>query len=292
VFSELGTYVRFTAVSLDTTKRAAVIQSGLKDSQIKKLVYKYIGVEAGYLGDFSYRTHADFYVDLDLEIDPNTYPGTTRERFIQILSENQPHIQATILDGILERFPVGSSEKRTTPLADEIRGWAVSLRTGNAVPRPSPANATETVRRALADAEHLLQKNGPASAVDRVHTALHGYQLGLCSEAGITVPDDASLTQVFKLLRNSHVALKAGGHRSQDIDKILNALNSILDAMNPIRNRASVAHPNPVLLDETDARLVMNASSTVFHYLESKVAAWRGTKAPKAASPDEDDVPF
>ena len=86
-FSEIGSYVRFISVSLDTTRAPVGEPLGLKDSQIKKLVYKYIGVEGGYLADFSYRTHADFYTDLDLDIDPYKYQGTTRERFTQILRE-------------------------------------------------------------------------------------------------------------------------------------------------------------------------------------------------------------
>jgi hypothetical protein len=96
-------------------------------------------------------------------------------------------VQATILDGILQRFPVGSTRPegsaaaRTQQLADEIRHWAVGLRSGQAVAHHTPQNATETVRRALADAEHLIQKNGATSAVDRVHTALHGYQLARLS---------------------------------------------------------------------------------------------------------------
>jgi len=40
---------RNVSVSLDTTKAPVGEQLGLKDSQIKKLVYKYIGVEGGYL---------------------------------------------------------------------------------------------------------------------------------------------------------------------------------------------------------------------------------------------------
>lgn len=295
VLSEIGPYVRFIAVSLDTTKQVRS-QQGLTDRQIKRLVYKYIGVDQGYLGDFSYQKHADFYADLDLDINPYNYTGTTRERFMQIVAESAPHVQVTILEGILERFPVGSQTIRTQQLADKIRSWAVGLRAGHAVEHPTPKNATESVRRALADAEHLLQKSGATSAVDRVHTALHGYQLGLCAEAGIT-PEvaDPNLTQVFKCLRKQHPALQANGHRSQDIESILNALNTILSALNPIRNRASVAHPNETLLDEAEARLAINAGRTIFHYLDAKVEAWRAqnTKTAQAASSlTDDDVPF
>ena len=52
-----------------------------------KVVNRYIGVAGGYIGDFSYRTHAEFYPEYcDLAIDPNNYAGTTRERFIEIRS--------------------------------------------------------------------------------------------------------------------------------------------------------------------------------------------------------------
>ena len=51
---------------------------GLSLAEIMKIVNRYIGVTGGYLGDFSYRTHADFYPEYcDLEIDPHRYEGTT-----------------------------------------------------------------------------------------------------------------------------------------------------------------------------------------------------------------------
>lgn len=63
----------------------------LTNREITIIVNRYIGVEGGYLGDFSYRTHADFYPEYcDLNIDPNEYEGTTRQRFITILSTETP----------------------------------------------------------------------------------------------------------------------------------------------------------------------------------------------------------
>jgi hypothetical protein len=96
--------------------------------EIDKLVNRYIGVSGGYLGDFSYRTHKDFYIDLDLDIDPYNYDGTTRERFTKIISESTPEVQARILEGILERFAVASSELRTQKQRDEIAGWIARLK--------------------------------------------------------------------------------------------------------------------------------------------------------------------
>jgi hypothetical protein len=95
--------------------------------EINKLVNRYIGVNGDYLGDFSYQKHHDFYLDLDLDIDPYNYDGTTRARFIKILSESTAAVQARILEGILERYPAESSEIRTK-LHDEIEGWIARLK--------------------------------------------------------------------------------------------------------------------------------------------------------------------
>jgi len=96
--------------------------------EINKLVKRYIGVNGGYLGDFSYRTHQDFYLDLGLDIDPNEFDGTTRARFIKILSESASEVQARILEGILDKYPVGSSSMRTHKQRAEIVGWITRLR--------------------------------------------------------------------------------------------------------------------------------------------------------------------
>jgi len=124
-FTEVGSYVRFIAVDLDALIKAEPKPEpeGLTRSEIYRLVNKYIGVNSGYLGDFSYQKHHDFYVELDLDINPYAYTGTTRQRFLTILSEAAPGIQARILQGILERYPVNSSELRTQSAYDQICTW-------------------------------------------------------------------------------------------------------------------------------------------------------------------------
>lgn len=52
--------------------------ASLTEGEITRVVNRYIGVAGGYLGDFSYRTHADFYPEYcNLDIDPGGYEGTT-----------------------------------------------------------------------------------------------------------------------------------------------------------------------------------------------------------------------
>jgi hypothetical protein len=246
--------------------------SQLTRPEITRVVNRYIGVSGGYLGDFSYRTHAEFYPEVcGLDIDPNEIPGTTRERFIQILSTASPADQAKILDGVLDRFPVGEGpETRTVELQEEIRAIIRRLEGAAPVAGPAPRITSAVVSRAIEDAEALITSSGATSCVDRVHTALHGYLLAVCAEAGIACDRDASLAALYKVLRAQHPALISVGPRAQDVDKVIRSFSAVLDALQPIRNNASVAHPNEDLLDAPEAMLVVNTARTLLHYLDAK----------------------
>lgn len=249
----------------------------LSSKEVRVVVNLYIGVSEGYLGDFSYRTHAEFYPEYcDLDIDPHDLDGTTRERFIQILSTAHPHQQAKILRGVIERFSVEAEDAPSTRTADlraRIEEIAARLEGGPEIPTPSLPAQAEAVRRALADAENLIGMSGATSAVDRVHTALHAYLQAVCADAGLELRDDASLTVLFKAARQGHPALSPDGPRSGDIDKILRSFAAVLDALGPLRNKASMAHPQPCLLGQPEAMLVVHATRTVMHYLVARLAS-------------------
>ena len=130
---------------------------------------------------------------------------------------------------------------------------------------------SDVVEHALADAEHLIQSRGAVSGIDRAHTAFQAYLQAVCKCRSILAPEDASLIQLFKLIREQHPAFQDMGPRAQDIVRIVRAVASILDALNPLRNRASLAHPNEELLDEPEAILVINSIRTLLRYLDQKL---------------------
>jgi len=92
----------------------------------------------------------------------------------------------------------------------------------------------------------------------------------VCAKENIPYSNDDSITRLFKLLRQNHHALQNFGSHSQDIERILQSLATIIDALNPIRNTGSLAHPNDDLLDKDEAMLVINAARTLLHYLNAK----------------------
>ncbi|HUR54843.1 MAG TPA: abortive infection family protein [Gemmataceae bacterium] len=83
---------------------------------------------------------------------------------------------------------------------------------------------------------------------------------------------DPTILALFTLVRNRHRAFATGGPRAEEITKICRAMGVVMDSLNPIRNHASVAHPNKELLEEPEAMLVINTTRTIIHYPETKLA--------------------
>lgn len=245
--------------------------TGITSGEIYRLVNQYIGVDGGYLADFSYRTHSEFYAILDLDVDPYQYEGTTRERFIQILTESTSQVQARIVRGILDRFPAESSELRTQDRFDQFSQIASRLEITLGVSSPSPKISSEVVDRAIKDAEALIQSSGASSGVDRIHTALHGYLRAVCDESNLSYTSNATMNQMYRVIREQHPAFEDVGPRSDDIQALLRTFINILDVLNPIRNRASVAHPNSELLGQPEAMLVINVARTLLLYFDARL---------------------
>ncbi|MGR5307981.1 abortive infection family protein [Vibrio mediterranei] len=134
------------------------------------------------------------------------------------------------------------------------------------VPEPS-LSMSQTVIRALQDAETL----SPASAIDRVHTALHAYIVSLCHEASIPLDSGVTAQKAFKELKSNHTALQPQGNRPAEVTNVLNSMAATIHALGTIRNHASLAHNNELLL-EPEAQAMINASVTIFRYIEDCMA--------------------
>lgn len=244
----------------------------LTEQEVRQLVSRYIGVDSGYLGDFSYRTHTEFYPDYCgiYDIFPDELDGTTRQRFITILGSQSPDRQARILAGVLERFPATTESRQQ--FKPTVERWIRELQGAPVVDSPAPvASMSSVVKQALVDAENLIRTSGPASAVDRVHTALHGHVNALCAQAGIELPERPTLQVAVKKLRENHPGLAPTGQRADEVSRVLYSMAATLDALTTLRNNASAAHPNDALLGDHEALLAINAARTIFAYIDSKV---------------------
>lgn len=161
-----------------------------------------------------------------------------------------------------------------TDLGPFIRFISVGIEQENGVEPvavPEPRFTSEVIERALADSVELLNNRGATSSFDRIHTAFHGYLRKICAEADLEVEENANLTTLFSQIRNNHPTFLDLGTREDDILRILRSFSAIVDSVNTLRNRTSVVHPNPILLEEAEAMLVINCIRTLFHYIDSKI---------------------
>jgi hypothetical protein len=160
--------------------------------------------------------------------------------------------------------------RKKLSLHKELMNVAVRLEADGQVETPEIAETSEVVSEALHDAEILLKTRGPKSAVDRAHTALHGYIKKLCVDRGLAMPSDPSLTAVFKIVREQFVEFSTTIPHDAEAKRVFGSMASALDSLNTIRNRATLAHPNEMLLDAPEAMLYINLSRAVLAYIESK----------------------
>jgi hypothetical protein len=85
------------------------------------------------------------------------------------------------------------------------------------------------------------------------------------------------MNQLFKALRAEHPSLNDLGARSEEVTRIVGAMATILDSLNPVRNNASMAHPSDRLMSDAEAVLIINTVRTLLTYLDEKQRA--GTSA-------------
>lgn len=251
--------------------QSKITARSLRPHEVDAVLHGYIGLQHGNLANFTLQSLDQFYRDLDLNIDVNRYGGSMRSRFETILTEAEPELQAIILAGVLEKFRVGSSMLRTPEREVEIRALIDRLSGVSPVSAVDLRIRTDVVESALADAEMLIDQRGASSGVDRVHTAFHGYLREVCRVACLGHGEEASMTELLALLREKHPAFNEAGPRDEDIRRVLRSMAAIVDALNPLRNKASAAHPNERVLEQAEAMLVVNTVRTLLHYVDSKV---------------------
>lgn len=252
--------------------------SKLSVRELDLLVNYWIGCNyMGHLGDgwTPEYLRAFFQVWCDLDINPiSVHVSQVRDEFVDIMNSQTSQVQAKILRTLLASLPMEDSRAPATRngmLHAKLSDVANRLEESNPlVENILPKRASDVVRLALTDAEHLVGRGSAVSSVDRTHTALHGYLKDVCDEASVQYRQNASITELFKLVRSNHPCFHSVGARQSDTDRICKTLASIVDTLNTIRNQATPAHPQDELLGEAEAVLAINSARSVFHYLEDK----------------------
>jgi hypothetical protein len=206
----------------------------------------------------------------------------SRARIAFEFDSSVPPITAEKMRTMLWELDIENETTRThwavkdVDLFDVLRRKNVVAGLPAQVRMPDLLVTSQVVERALADAEHLIANGrGASSALDRVHTSLHGYLIQLCVEAEL-IPcsgEHLSITALFKILREEHPKFLYAGPRGAEVGSALKASSSIIEAINTLRNNASVAHPNEAVVPEPEAMYLVNLARSLLHYIEMKRVA-------------------
>jgi Abortive infection C-terminus/HEPN domain len=255
--------------------------AGMTSAEITKLVERYLGTDMGYLKGFNYSSHESFYanycgLDIDVASAREKFGGTTKKAFVGLLREASTQDQAKIIRGTFEFIspPDPSDEEfdqRKFEVYKQLLEVAIRLEAGGSIQVTAVFACKDTVYEALKDAELLMSQRGPEFAVDRAHTALHGYIKSLCQERGHNVSSTASITELFGVMRKHFPEISGVVAHDEEAKRLFGSLATSLDCLNTIRNRATLAHPNDLLLSAPEAMLFINVSRSVLNYLESKL---------------------
>lgn len=128
------------------------------------------------------------------------------------------------------------------------------------------ASHNQILRKAIDDAEILMEKSDPASAYDRVYTALHGLLEQKCKEQSIKIGDKDTVTSILSKIRDHINSIKPPDKVIETV-KILASIIKIIDLMNDIRNKKSLVHPNKTLLENDEALFLINISKAIMRYI-------------------------
>ncbi|MCB9383096.1 MAG: abortive infection family protein [Bryobacterales bacterium] len=272
-----------------------------------------LGMESGYVLDFSNRTFEEFVLD---HTDRNIYDfkydygsGSKANRLRGFWKAETNYVVGKLMQALADHQQEGEEEKqstgdpywkktpeelqRTAFLREECRRIAKRLLRDQPVPELDALSAIsderdfDVVAQAIREA---IEKNEPESALDRLHTFVIKYVRTLCAEHGLTVTRDKPLHSLFGEYVKS--IQRSGIIESEMTIRILKSSISTLEAFNDVRNNQSLAHDNPIL-NYDEALLIFNHVSASIRFLNSLQGSLQSrAQTPESMGLADGDVPL
>lgn len=130
------------------------------------------------------------------------------------------------------------------------------------------ATRSGTIQKAVEDAEVFIREGRYDSAVDRVHTACHGYLRQVLTEHGVAYGADEGLPSLFAKLHGYYGDSIQPADVAERLKTILRSAGGMINAVNELRNNNTIAHPNGQLIQKREAQLVIRLVNAVVDYIE------------------------
>ena len=135
----------------------------------------------------------------------------------------------------------------------------------------SVISITEVITKAIEDAELFMLEGKYDSALDRVHTAFHGYMRKILDNKGVSFEESETLGQLYNKIHNHISDNISSSDISCLVKTMLRSASGVVSSMNDLRNRHSLAHPNENLISEREAKLAIQIIRDIVAYLNELV---------------------
>jgi hypothetical protein len=239
----------------------------------KRKLEKALGMDSGYVLNFSNRTFAEFILDsTGIEIYNSKYDygsSSKANRLRAFWNVESNYVVGKLLGDIFQAWDALAGYSSTPhPPGDCLK---IVCRLKESAPVPdietvlaiSGEQGFESLSKSVRES---IERNEPESGLDRLHTFLVKYFRLLCRKHGITTERDKPLHS----LAGEYVkALRSEGLiESEMTERILKSTISILEAFNKVRNEQSYAHDNKVL-NYTESILIFGHISSSIRFIEA-----------------------
>lgn len=130
------------------------------------------------------------------------------------------------------------------------------------------ATRSRTIQKAVEDAQVFIREGRFDSAVDRVHTAFHGYLRTLLTDHSVSYGADDGLPALFTKLHGYYGNTIQPADVANRVKGILRSAGGMINAVNELRNNNTIAHPNGQLIQAREAQLVIRLVNAIVDYIE------------------------
>lgn len=131
------------------------------------------------------------------------------------------------------------------------------------------ASRSDAIKKAIEGTEIFIKEGKYDSAVDRVHTAFHGYLRKLLTDHQIPFAREDTLSILYNKLHDFYGKTIQPPDVAEKIKKIMRSGMGMVNAINELRNQNTIAHPNGALIQKREAQLVIRLVNAMVDYIES-----------------------
>lgn len=128
-------------------------------------------------------------------------------------------------------------------------------------------NNVDSVVKAISAAEESMISGQYENAVDRVHTAIHGYFRNILEQNGIQFQQDEKINKLYNQIQTLIENEIEPAEVATLVKTTVRSASGIINTLNDARNRHSLSHPSASIIGKNEAKLVISMANSIVEYI-------------------------